>query len=86
LQIKILQIGKASSFLATLVDPPDSENILLSLKLLRQLKALDENENLTPLGYHLAHLPVHPQIGKFCIIFFTCISKLKIFNSIKCFI
>lgn len=25
---------------------------------------MDENENLTPLGYHLAKLPLDPQIGK----------------------
>lgn len=33
-------------------------------QLLRQLNALDENENLTPLGFHLAKLPLDPQIGK----------------------
>lgn len=32
-----------------------------------KLNALDENENLTPLGYHLAHLAMEPQIGKMLI-------------------
>lgn len=32
--------------------------------MLLQLNALDENENLTPLGYHLAKLPLDPQVGK----------------------
>ena len=63
LQVKILQIGKAASFLASVMDPPDPLAITLSLDLLRQLNALDERENLTPLGYHLAHLPLDPRTG-----------------------
>lgn len=65
LQVKILQIGKADTFLASVMDPPDPQAIVLSLDLLRQLNALDENENLTPLGYHLAHLPLDPRTGNF---------------------
>lgn len=63
LQIKILQIGRAHTFLSSVMDPPDPEAIVISLDLLRQLNALDEKENLTPLGYHLAHLPLHPRTG-----------------------
>lgn len=63
LQVKILQIGKAAQFLSTVMDPPDPKAISLSLNLLLQLNALDERENLTPLGYHLAHLPLDPRTG-----------------------
>lgn len=45
------------------------------LQLLQDLNALDPDENLTPLGYHLAKLPMDPQTGKmilmgalFCVV------------------
>ena len=63
LQIKILQLGKAYPFLASVMDPPDSKAVELSLDLLRKLDALDMNEHLTPLGYHLAQLPLDPRTG-----------------------
>lgn len=63
LQVKILQIGTAATFLESVMDPPDPKAISLSLNLLEQLDALDKNENLTPLGYHLAQLPLDPRTG-----------------------
>lgn len=39
--------------------------------MLRQLNALDENENLTPLGFHLAKMPLDPQIGKMLLMAVT---------------
>lgn len=45
--------------------------IIVSLQLLVQLNALDENENLTPLGFHLAKLPLDPQIGKMLLMAVT---------------
>lgn len=65
LQIKMLQLGRVKEFLANVMDPPDLKIIDLSLDLLRSLNALDEDENLTPLGYHLAHLPLNPRTGNF---------------------
>lgn len=67
LQIKILQLGKVKKFLANVMDPPDLKTIDLSLDLLRTLNALDKDENLTPLGYHLAHLPLDPRTGNFIV-------------------
>lgn len=67
LQIKILQLGKVKDFLSTVMDPPDLKAIDLSLELLQILNALDKHENLTPLGYHLAHLPLDPRTGNFII-------------------
>ncbi|XP_012225359.2 ATP-dependent DNA/RNA helicase DHX36 isoform X2 [Linepithema humile] len=64
LQIKILQLGKVKKFLVNIMDPPDMKTIDLSLDLLRTLNALDKDEHLTPLGYHLAHLPLDPRTGK----------------------
>ncbi|XP_063227826.1 ATP-dependent DNA/RNA helicase DHX36-like [Bacillus rossius redtenbacheri] len=78
LQIKILQLGKVEPFLGKVMNPPDSKVIALSLKLLQDLKALDEHENLTPLGFHLANLPLDPQIGKMIIMatIFSCIDPI----------
>lgn len=64
LQIKILQLGKAKTFLASVMDPPNLKGIDLALELLRTLNALDADENLTPLGYHLAKLPLDPRTGE----------------------
>ena len=36
-------------------------------QLLVGMNALDDEERLTPLGYHLASLPVDPQAGKMLI-------------------
>ncbi|CAL1684614.1 unnamed protein product [Lasius platythorax] len=78
LQIKILQLGKAKEFLASVMDPPDLKAIDLSLDLLRTLNALDEEEHLTPLGYHLAHLPLDPRTGKMILwaALFSCIEPI----------
>lgn len=78
LQIKILQLGKVKEFLSTVMDPPDLKAIHLSLELLQTLNALDEHENLTPLGYHLAHLPLDPRTGNFII----TVAKPICFNQI----
>ena len=64
LQIKILELGRASSFLSRVLEPPIEESIKLSLDLLVNIHALDGDEQLTPLGFHLAQLPMDPQTGK----------------------
>jgi ATP-dependent RNA helicase DHX36 len=40
--------------------------------------ALDENEDLTPLGYHLAKMPVDPQTGKMLLFgaVFSCLDPI----------
>lgn len=78
LQIKILQLGKAKSFLASVMDPPDMKAIDLSLDLLRVLNALDNEEHLTPLGYHLAKLPLDPRTGKMIMwaALFSCVEPV----------
>lgn len=69
LQIKILQLGEAKQFLASVMDPPNLKAIDLSLDLLRTLNALDNDEHLTPLGYHLAQLPLDPRTGNLFLLF-----------------
>lgn len=64
LQIKILKLGPIAVFLRRCVDPPSERAIELAVTHLIDLNALDRNEELTPLGFHLARLPVEPHIGK----------------------
>jgi len=47
-------------------------------QLLTDLNALDEKENLTPLGFHLAKLPIGPLEGKMIILgtMFSCLSPI----------
>uniref|UniRef100_A0A0A9XY87 RNA helicase n=1 Tax=Lygus hesperus TaxID=30085 RepID=A0A0A9XY87_LYGHE len=64
LQGKILQVGKIGPFLGKVMDPPSERAVELSLNLLTSMNALDSDENLTPLGFHLASLPIDPQAVK----------------------
>lgn len=68
LTAKVLQLGDVEEFFEKLMDPPDPGTVRLSLDLLRTLNALDSEENLTPLGYHLARLPLGPQMGKMILL------------------
>lgn len=78
LMMKILQLGKAEPFFARLLDPPDPAALAVSLDLLKRLNALDDSENLTPLGYHLGKLPVGPQMGKMLLMgaIFSCLNPI----------
>lgn len=46
------------------MEPPDTKNVDGALTRLRDVGALDDEFNLTPLGKHLATLPVDVRIGK----------------------
>lgn len=65
-------------FTGSLIDVPDEELIRVSINLLKRLNAIDENEILTPLGYHLAKLPVAPQMGKMLLMgaIFGCLEPI----------
>lgn len=66
LNAKILAADKVSiqEFLLKALQPPSVRNIQQSISLLQQIDALDENENITYLGIHLANMPVDSQLGK----------------------
>lgn len=42
------------------------------------INALDESENLTPLGFHLARLPIEPLMGRMLIMsaIFSCVGPM----------
>ena len=78
LQIKLLKLGRIQDFLSQVMESPSTDSINLSLTKLTALNALDHDENLTPLGYHLAQLPVDPQLGKMLLFgaIFSCLSPI----------
>ncbi|XP_048362008.1 ATP-dependent DNA/RNA helicase DHX36 [Sphaerodactylus townsendi] len=78
LQIKILKLGGIAHFLSKLMDPPSRDAVWLSIDHLMQLNALSRQEELTPLGVHLARLPVEPHIGKMILFgaLFCCLDPV----------
>uniref|UniRef100_A0A8C5WQS0 Putative ATP-dependent RNA helicase DHX57 n=1 Tax=Laticauda laticaudata TaxID=8630 RepID=A0A8C5WQS0_LATLA len=78
LRIKILEMfsmHKLQSVLSQLIEPPTAESINASKKRLRDVGALTSEEKLTPLGHHLASLPVDVRIGKLMLLgtIFRCL-------------
>lgn len=51
-------------FSGSFIEPPSTENISTAIKRLENVGALDNKEKLTPLGHHLAALPVDVRIGQ----------------------
>ncbi|XP_076330694.1 ATP-dependent DNA/RNA helicase DHX36-like [Tachypleus tridentatus] len=78
LRIKLLKLGKIELFLKKAMQPPDPKAVALSINLLEKLNALDEDENLTPLGFHLAQLPLDPHTGKMILMgaIFSCLDPI----------
>lgn len=68
LQIKLMHLGNAASFLSECPEPPPKAAIEVAVRTLHEVGALDETEELTSLGQHLARLPVDPRVGKLLII------------------
>ena len=65
LQIQLQRMsGGIAGFLGKALEPPKEDSIASAIKTLRQIGALDDKENLTPLGQHLAALPVDVRVGK----------------------
>src|SRR4051812_19398513 len=62
LQMKYLRLGAVQDF--SFVEPPDYRAIRDGYATLHELGAIDEKNELTPLGGHLARLPVDPRIAR----------------------
>lgn len=80
-RIKILDVFSEQtleSVFGRLVEPPASESLNAAKQRLRDLGALTVEEKLTPLGYHLACLPVDVRIGKLMLLgaIFRCLDPV----------
>ncbi|KAM5331424.1 ATP-dependent RNA helicase DHX29 [Glossophaga mutica] len=61
-------LGSPEDFLSKALDPPQPQVVSNAMHLLRKIGACELNEpKLTPLGQHLAALPVNVKIGKMLI-------------------
>ncbi|XP_076195719.1 ATP-dependent RNA helicase A isoform X2 [Aptenodytes patagonicus] len=67
LSIKLLRLGGIGQFLAKAIEPPPLDAVIEAERTLRELDALDSNDELTPLGRILAKLPIEPRLGKMMI-------------------
>jgi ATP-dependent RNA helicase DHX36 len=78
LKIKLLKKGDAAKFLNRLCDPPEPKALELALQRLMQINAVDPVERLTPLGFHLAHLPMDPYTGRMVLMaaIFSCVDPI----------
>ncbi|XP_060066798.1 ATP-dependent DNA/RNA helicase DHX36-like [Ylistrum balloti] len=78
LQIKLLKLGKIESFISKAMQQPSPEAVHTALTTLQDLKALDEEENLLPLGHHLARMRVDPKSGKMILFgaMFGCLDPI----------
>lgn len=65
------------SVFCRLVEPPAAQSLDAAKQRLRDLGALSADEKLTPLGYHLACLPVDVRIGKLMLFgaIFRCLDS-----------
>ncbi|CAF1221606.1 unnamed protein product, partial [Adineta steineri] len=68
LAIKLLKLGDIKAFLSKAIEQPPMDAIAEAEFTLKQMQAIDENDELTPLGKILARLPIDPKIGKMIIL------------------
>jgi ATP-dependent helicase HrpA len=62
LQMKSLRLGEVQDF--PFLEPPDYRQIRDGYQTLHELGAIDEHNELTETGRHLARLPIDPKIGR----------------------
>ncbi|KAK5618513.1 ATP-dependent RNA helicase dhx29 [Crenichthys baileyi] len=68
LHIMKCQYGSPEDFLSRALDAPQPQSVSNAVNLLRKIGACQPNNHiLTPLGHHLASLPVNVKIGKMLI-------------------
>ncbi|KAF5278987.1 hypothetical protein FQA39_LY05665 [Lamprigera yunnana] len=67
LSIKLLRLGAVGLFLSKAIEPPPLDAVIEAEVMLREMKCLDKNDELTPLGSILAKLPIEPRLGKMMV-------------------
>lgn len=67
LSIKALTSKKACEFLAGMLDCPHTSGITNAIRALSDLGVLADDEQLTPLGQHVAHIPADVRVGKMLV-------------------
>ncbi|XP_015438382.1 PREDICTED: putative ATP-dependent RNA helicase DHX57 [Dufourea novaeangliae] len=80
LRIQLLHKGRkidSYQILGKMLEPPTAENIRTAIKRLQDVGAFNSECTLTPLGHHLAALPVDVRIGKLILFgaIFCCLDS-----------
>ncbi|XP_022125421.2 ATP-dependent DNA/RNA helicase DHX36 [Pieris rapae] len=77
LMLKKLRLGLANTAFQMVPSPPAEKTVEWAVRHLQKCGALDKTETLTPLGWHLARLPVHPAAGKLLLFgaLFGCLDR-----------
>jgi len=72
-------------FLSQALEPPSPKSVRSAVSTLQSIEALNENEDLTPLGELLATLPVQPAMGKMIVlgIIFRCLDPILILSALS---
>lgn len=65
LRMKSLRLGVVEDF--PFIDPPSGRAIADGYQLLHELGAVDERNDMTPMGHELARLPLDPRLGRMII-------------------
>nr|XP_033502305.1 3'-5' RNA helicase YTHDC2 isoform X4 [Epinephelus lanceolatus] len=80
LQTKLLAPSycPVAEFLSKAPQPPAGHAIRSAVQMLKTIDAMDQYEDLTDLGYHLADLPVEPHLGKMvlCAVVLKCLDPI----------
>ncbi|XP_069025007.1 3'-5' RNA helicase YTHDC2-like [Embiotoca jacksoni] len=80
LQTKLLAPSSCAvaDFLSKAPQPPPAHAIRSAVQMLKTINAMDQYEDLTDLGYHLADLPVDPHLGKMvlCAVVLKCLDPI----------
>lgn len=76
-----------ATFLSKAIQPPTAFSVHAAIQVLQQLGAIDQFENLTPLGRTLARLTVHPRFGKMLVYgaLLGCLDPLLTIAAAACF-
>ena len=62
LRLSSMRLGRINRF--PFVDPPERRQVAAGYRLLRELDAIDRNDQLTAVGRELARVPVDPRLGR----------------------
>ena len=68
IRVKICKIGAIEETLSQALDPPSAKNIRRAIDALIDVRALTSSEELTPLGFQLARLPLDVFLGKLILL------------------
>ena len=68
LSIKLLKLGPVGQFLSKCIEAPPIDAVIEAEVLLREMYAIDSNDELTQLGKILARLPFEPRLGKMMVL------------------